>query len=121
MAKVTEVVKEIAQTWQKLGKDDRTKYKEAAKRGMLFNNHYQIMAVCLMTTLLLNFKHLNPLFHYLIDKDRYEKELKSLVSHSDNLKKPKKCLSAYMIFVKEVRTGLMNLILFWIDTSIDSR
>ena len=33
MAKVTEVVKEIAQTWQKLGKDDRQKYKEAAKRG----------------------------------------------------------------------------------------
>jgi hypothetical protein len=35
MAKVTEVVKEIAQTWQKLGKDDRQKYKEAAKRGKL--------------------------------------------------------------------------------------
>ena len=33
MAKVTEVVKEIAQTWQKLGKEDRQKYKEAAKRG----------------------------------------------------------------------------------------
>jgi hypothetical protein len=29
MAKVTEVVKEIAQTWQKLAKEDRTKYKEA--------------------------------------------------------------------------------------------
>lgn len=33
MAKVTEVVKEIAQCWQKLTKDDRSKYKEAAKRG----------------------------------------------------------------------------------------
>ncbi len=36
------------------------------------------------------------------DKERYEKELKQLVSHSDDIKKPKKCLSAYMIFVKEV-------------------
>jgi len=36
------------------------------------------------------------------DKERYEKELRSLESFSENLKKPKKCLSAYMIFVKEV-------------------
>jgi hypothetical protein len=36
MAKVTEVVKEIAQTWQKLAKEDRTKYKEAAKRGKYY-------------------------------------------------------------------------------------
>jgi HMG-box domain len=33
MAKVTEVVKEIAQCWQILVKEDRQKYKEAAKRG----------------------------------------------------------------------------------------
>jgi hypothetical protein len=39
----------------------------------------------------------------MIDKERYEKELRSLESHSDMLKKPKKCLSAYMIFVKETR------------------
>jgi hypothetical protein len=35
MAKVTEVVKEIAQCWQKLIKEDRQKYKEQAKRGKL--------------------------------------------------------------------------------------
>lgn len=39
----------------------------------------------------------------LIDKERYEKELRSLESYSEKLKKPKKCLSAYMIFVKEVK------------------
>lgn len=33
MAKVTEVVKEIAQSWQKMSKEDRHKYKEAAKKG----------------------------------------------------------------------------------------
>ena len=37
-----------------------------------------------------------------LDKERYEKELRSLESFSEKLKKPKKCLSAYMIFVKEV-------------------
>lgn len=37
-----------------------------------------------------------------LDKERYEKELRSLESYSEKLKKPKKCLSAYMIFVKEV-------------------
>ena len=84
MAKVTEVVKEIAQSWQKLTKDDRSKYKEAAKRGKAF------------------LKRWGPNFEFFIDKERYEKELKSLESFSDNLKKPKKCLSAYMIFVKEV-------------------
>lgn len=35
LAKVTEVVKEIAQSWQKLGKDERQKYKEAAKKGKI--------------------------------------------------------------------------------------
>ena len=38
-----------------------------------------------------------------IDKERYEKELRALEAHSNMLKKPKKCLSAYMIFVKETR------------------
>jgi hypothetical protein len=33
MAKVTEVVKEIAQSWKLLTKEDKQKYKEAAKRG----------------------------------------------------------------------------------------
>jgi hypothetical protein len=33
MAKVTEVVKQIAAGWRVLKKEDRQKYKEAAKRG----------------------------------------------------------------------------------------
>lgn len=37
-----------------------------------------------------------------VDKERYEREQKLLESHSATLKRPKKCLSAYMIFVKEV-------------------
>jgi hypothetical protein len=69
MAKVTEVVKEIAQSWKLLNKEERQRFKEAAKK----------------------------------DKERYERELKKLENHSDLLKKPKKCLSAYMIFVKETR------------------
>lgn len=55
-------------------KEDRQKYKEAAKR----------------------------------DKERYEKELRALESHSSMLKKPKKCLSAYMIFVKETRPLIVD-------------
>ena len=35
------------------------------------------------------------------DKERYERELKTLENQSSTIKKPKKCLSAYMIFVKE--------------------
>lgn len=50
----------------------------------------------------------NMIFKYYIDKERYEKELRSLESHSDLLKKPKKCLSAYMIFVKETRPLIVN-------------
>lgn len=46
--------------------------------------------------------------HLLIDKERYEKELRALESHSDMLKKPKKCLSAYMIFVKETRPLIVD-------------
>ena len=33
MAKVTEVVKEIAQRWKKLDKQDRLVYKEQARKG----------------------------------------------------------------------------------------
>lgn len=84
MAKVTEVVKEIAQSWKILTKEDRQRYKEAAKRGII---------ICIFTSL---------------DKERYEKELKSLESHSDLLRKPKKCLSAYMIFVKETRPQIVE-------------
>jgi hypothetical protein len=45
-----------------------------------------------------------------IDKERYEKELRSLESYSEKLKKPKKCLSAYMIFVKEVSYTILTLV-----------
>ena len=40
-----------------------------------------------------------PSFELCVDKDRYERELKQLESQSKTIKKPKKCLSAYMIFV----------------------
>ena len=48
------------------------------------------------------------IFIGVVDKERYEKELKSLESHSDLLRKPKKCLSAYMIFVKETRPQIVD-------------
>ena len=71
-------------------KEERQKYKEAAKRGKVLLK-------------------LNPFLW--IDKERYEKELRSLESYSEKLKKPKKCLSAYMIFVKEVTFIHFHLIL----------
>ena len=42
------------------------------------------------------------------DKERYERELKSLENLSSDIKKPKKCLSAYMIFVKETRPKIVT-------------
>ena len=75
MAKVTEVVKEIAYCWGRMQKTDKQKYRDAAKR----------------------------------DKERYERELKTLHSFSNQLKKPKKCLSAYMIFVQETRPLIVKL------------
>ena len=42
------------------------------------------------------------------DKERYEKELKSLEQFNSNIRKPKKCLSAYMIFVKERRPQIVE-------------
>mmetsp|Transcript_8034 Transcript_8034/g.9624 ORF Transcript_8034/g.9624 Transcript_8034/m.9624 type:complete len:139 (-) Transcript_8034:223-639(-) len=42
------------------------------------------------------------------DKERYEKELKQLELQSQSIKKPKKCLSAYMIFVKETRPKIVT-------------
>ena len=86
MAKVTEVVKEIAQSWKILTKEERQRYKESAKRGKIENKPQLIW----------------------VDKERYEKELRSLESHSEQLKKPKKCLSAYMIFVKETRPQIVE-------------
>jgi len=68
-ARVTEVVKEIARCWSQLSKEQRSQYKDSAKK----------------------------------DKERYEIDLKLLQNFAPELKKPKKCLSAYMIFVKETR------------------
>jgi hypothetical protein len=99
MARVTEVVKEIAKSWKLLTKEDRQRYKEAAKRGKLLFSHF-IFAIILKILQCVNF--------YQIDKERYEKELRSLESHSNLLKKPKKCLSAYMIFVKETRPLIVD-------------
>jgi hypothetical protein len=42
------------------------------------------------------------------DKERYEIDLKCLQQYSKDLKKPKKCLSAYMIFVKETRPLIVD-------------
>ena len=92
MAKVTEVVKEIAQRWKKLDKQDRLIYKEQARKGRF------------CCSLILKFFKINH-FRF-TDKERYEKELRALEQYSTNLKKPKKCLSAYMIFVKEVSASL---------------
>ena len=87
LSKVTEVVKEIARCWGQMSKEDKHKYKEAAKRGKF--------------SIIVKFK---------LDKERYWNELKTLDGLSQTLYKPKKCLSAYMIFVKEVSfTNLNNL------------
>jgi hypothetical protein len=99
MSRVTEVVKEIAKSWKLLTKDDRQRYKEAAKKGKLLFGHF-IFAIILKFLQCANFNQ--------IDKERYEKELRSLESHSNLLKKPKKCLSAYMIFVKETRPLIVD-------------
>jgi hypothetical protein len=83
---VTEVVKEIAQCWGVLSKEDKQKYKDQARKGRILSFFYI-------------HSNYNNIF---LDKERYEKELRSLESYSEKLRKPKKCLSAYMIFVKEV-------------------
>lgn len=51
-----------------------------------------------------------------LDKERYWNELKALDGLSKNLYKPKKCLSAYMIFVKEVSRRIIFLTNF-VDTT----
>jgi hypothetical protein len=42
------------------------------------------------------------------EKERYDKQIKQLETYSSTLKKPKKCLSAYMIFVKETRPSIVK-------------
>lgn len=43
-----------------------------------------------------------------VDKERYDSELRNLDNFSNNLHKPKKCLSAYMIFVQETRPVIVR-------------
>jgi len=45
---------------------------------------------------------------FLTEKERYDKQIKLLETFSATLKKPKKCLSAYMIFVKETRPSIVE-------------
>ena len=79
--KVTEVVKQIARMWQSLTKDDKLRYKELAKQGTIFlsNNHF-----------------------FFLDKERYLNELKDLTRCNKALDRPKKPLTPYMLFVREV-------------------
>ena len=42
------------------------------------------------------------------EKEIYDKQIKQLEKFSKSLKKPKKCLSAYMIFVKETRPSIVK-------------
>jgi hypothetical protein len=90
-AKVTEVVKEIAQCWQVLTKEERMPYRERARKGKIFPK-----------IVLTNFIFIN------LDTDRYNQEIRLLEGYSTTLKKPKKCLSAYMIFVKETRPSIVE-------------
>ena len=81
MARVTEIVKEMSSFWNKMTKQETLQYRELAKKGKSFYLSYTSS----------------------LDKERYEQELKSLSALDPTLAKPKKCLSAYMIFVQEVR------------------
>ena len=80
------MVKEIAKCWRALTKDQKIPFKEAARKGKFY------------------FYITNEI----IDKERYDKALKQLEGKSENLHKPKKCLSAYMIFVKETRPKIVT-------------
>jgi hypothetical protein len=40
MARVTEVVKEIARSWKLLTKEERQRYKESAKKGKQTFSHF---------------------------------------------------------------------------------
>ena len=91
LSKVTAVVKEIAACWGVMGKEEKQKYKEAAKKGA------------------------SLIIIIFVDKERYDQELRNLERSSKNLHKPKKCLSAYMIFVKEVR----EFAGFWLKLILD--
>jgi HMG (high mobility group) box len=74
------MMKQLGKIWSNLSKEERKSYEDVAKK----------------------------------DKDRYEKEMKNLtgngrtieILHEVEHKRPKKWLSAYMIFVREVRSKI---------------
>ncbi len=47
MARVTEVVKEIARSWKLLTKEERQRYKESAKRGKELFGHFIFVIIFL--------------------------------------------------------------------------
>lgn len=73
-------MKQLGKIWSNLSKEERKSYEDVAKK----------------------------------DKDRYEIEMKNLtvngrtveILHEVEHKRPKKCLSAYMIFVRDVRSKI---------------
>lgn len=63
-AKVTEVVKEIAQSWGVLSKEDKQKYKDAAKKGksqsfiiqcVIFILYPPFISICLFRLIRMNY------------------------------------------------------------------
>lgn len=65
--------------WQSLTKDEKIRYKELAKLGKV------------------NFN-----FIFEIDKERYLSELKDLTRSNQAIDRPKKPLTPYMLFVRDV-------------------
>jgi len=94
--KVTEVVKHIAKLWQILTKEEKQKYKEAAKHGKL---KFWKLTIRILTISLDK-----------LDKERYASELKDLTHSNKSLNKPKKPLTPYMLFVREVNYHFSH---FW--------
>ena len=90
--KVTEVVKQIAKLWQALSKEEKNAYKEAAKNGIIIGISYTG-----------------------IDKERYEREVQNLTMSDQKVSRPKKPMTPYMIFVREVRIKFRRDHNFFID------
>ena len=78
LAKTAEVVRKIASIWNEMSEKQKSPYRGLARKG--------IAAIILI----------------MIEKERYDNEMKKLKEISGDLIVPKKSLSAYMIFVKEV-------------------
>lgn len=68
--------------WQALTKDEKLKYKELAKMGKF------------------KLKNINCLIF--VDKERYLTELRDLTKCNKTLDRPKKPLTPYMLFVRDV-------------------